>query len=833
MLLTWLAALAMCGTAWAVDPPVSAEPAPEALDFFEKEVRPLLASRCYECHGPGDKIKGGLRLTSRAAILAGGETGPAAEPGKPAASLLIEAVKYQGLEMPPKAKLPAEDINRLARWVELGLPWPAGDTADAPVRSADIDFTISDAQRNHWSFQSLRQVPPPAVQNAAWPAGNIDRFILAGLESRGLAPNGPASKPALLRRASFDLIGLPPTPAETEAFLADQSPQAFEKVIDRLLTSPHYGERWGRHWLDVVRYADTAGETADYPVPQGYKYRNYVIDSFNRDKPYDEFVREQIAGDLLAAEGPAEKYAERVTATGFVAISRRFGFDPENYQHLTIADTIDTVGRSVLGLSIGCARCHDHKYDPLSMRDYYALYGIFASTRYAFPGSEEKKTPRDFVPLLPPAQAKPLADAQQAELARLDAEMKRLDEEQKTINARVTELAAASKPAEGATAEPVPAERQAQLDAAKAQLAQCQQAQAAQKAARDALAARGPYEIAYAVVEGTPANARIQKRGEPTRLGDEAPRRFLEILGGDALPAENSGSGRRQLADWLTAPGNPLTPRVIANRLWHYHFGQGLVATTSDFGLRGRRPTHPELLDYLAGRLMAEGWSLKSLHKEIMLSRAYQMSSAPSDRGSEIDPGNESIWRFDSGRLDAESIRDAILAISGGLDTTVGGPHPFPPANTWGFTQHAPFKAVYDSRQRSVYLMTQRIQRHPFLALFDGADPNVSTSERSSTTTPTQALFMMNDPFVHEQSMLIAKRLLGERGDDAGRLQLLYELAYARAPREPESQAGVEFLARYASGLQTAGVPGDQQTALAWAALARVIVTSNEFLYLD
>ena len=287
------------------------------------------------------------------------------------------------------------------------------------------------------------------------------------------------------------------------------------------------------------------------------------------------------------------------------------------------------------------------------------------------------------------------------------------------------------------------------------------------------------------------------------------------------------------MADWLVGAGQPLAARVIANRLWHYHFGHGLVATTSDFGLRGRKPSNPELLEYLAGDLVSQGWSLKSLHKAILLSRTYQLSSEANERNVAIDPANESFWRFDRNRLDAEAIRDAILAISGGLDRSMGGPHPFPPKSGWGFTQHAPFKAVYDSRQRSVYLMTQRIQRHPFLALFDGADPNTSTSERSSTITPTQALFMMNDPFIHEQSALLARSSTSERSDDAGRLQLLYELAYARQPRADEVQAGADFLGRYTAGMQAAGVPADRQTAEAWAALARVVLTSNEFVYLD
>ncbi|HWC90784.1 MAG TPA: DUF1553 domain-containing protein, partial [Pirellulales bacterium] len=353
------------------------------------------------------------------------------------------------------------------------------------------------------------------------------------------------------------------------------------------------------------------------------------------------------------------------------------------------------------------------------------------------------------------------------------------------------------------------------------------------KAQQAAVAAKVPYDVAYAVVDGTAANARVQKRGEPTRLGDEVPRHFPEILGGQTLPANSTGSGRRELADWLTAPSNPLTARVIVNRLWHYHFGHGLVATTSDFGLRGRKPSNADLLDYLAGKLMAEGWSLKALHKEIVLSRAYQMSSAANPRGGEIDPANDLVWRFDRQRLDAESIRDAMLAISGALDRSVGGAHPFPAPGSVGFTQHTPFKAVYDSRLRSVYLMTQRLQRHPFLALFDGADPNTSTPERTSTITPTQALFMMNDSFVHEQSDLTAARLLAATPDDSRRLELLYQLAFARAPDAREAQQAAEFVARYAAGLQTAGVPADQQQRGSWAALCRVIVTSNEFFYLD
>ncbi len=378
----------------------AAQPTAEETAFFEKQVRPLLAASCYQCHGP-KKQESGLRLDSRATMVHGGDRGPAIVPGAPDKSLVIEAVQQQGeLKMPPKSKLKESDVAILSTWIKEGAPWPGG-AAVISTRSGGP----SPQERKFWSFQPVVAPALPKVRNTAWLKSPVDAFILAKQEAVGIAPVKPADKRTLIRRATFDLIGLPPTPDEVAEFLADHSPDAFAKVVDRLLASPAYGERWGRHWLDVVRYADTAGETADYPVPEAYKYRNYVINSFNADKPYDEFLREQIAGDILAAAGPPQRYAERVTATGFIAISRRFGFDPENYQHLTIQDTIDTLGQSMLGLTIGCARCHDHKFDPISSRDYYALYGIFSSTVYSCTGSEETKRPHEMVPAVPPAEA--------------------------------------------------------------------------------------------------------------------------------------------------------------------------------------------------------------------------------------------------------------------------------------------------------------------------------------------------------------------------------------------------------------------------------------------
>jgi Protein of unknown function (DUF1553)/Protein of unknown function (DUF1549)/Planctomycete cytochrome C len=714
----------------------AAEPAPNGDDFFEKEVRPLLVERCLQCHGD-NKTKGDLKLTSREALLKGGDRGSAVAPGKPDASLIVQAVRFKDKpKMPPTGKLDEREIQVLTRWVEMGAPWPKTAVLAAPVG----EFRITDEQRKFWSFQPVKAAEPPSVKDAAWNGSPIDRFLQAKREALGLIPVGMADKRVLIRRVTFDLTGLPSTPEEIDAFLADDSPRAFEKVVDRLLASPAYGERWGRHWLDVAHYADTAGETADFPVPQAYRYRNYVIDSFNADKPYDQFVREQIAGDVLA--GPPDKAGERLIATGFLAGARRFGFDPQNYHHLTIEDTIDTTGKAILGLTVACARCHDHKFDPISQGDYYAFYGIFDSTKYPFPGSEEHKAPSDF-PKLPDGQA------------------------------------------------------------------------------------------VYAVGEGTPHNSHIHKRGDPKTLGPEAPRRFLQILGGQIVPADGKGSGRLQLAEWLSSPKNPLTARVMVNRIWQHHFGEGLVRTPNNFGKQGRAPTHPELLDYLADRFVAGGWSVKVMHKMILLSRTYQLSSTEDAGDRALDPGDENLWRFDRRRLDAEAIRDSLLVVSGALDRTISGPHPFPPANTWNFTQHAPFQAVYETNHRSIYLMTQRQCRQPFLALFDGADANASTAERSTTTVPTQALYFLNDPFVHDQADKFAARILAATADDGARIDLAHRIAYGRPATMGEMHTAEAFLRKYVQGLKEAGVPAEKQAAAAWASYARVLFAANEFIYVD
>ena len=583
----------------------------------------------------------------------------------------------------------------------------------------------------HWAFAPLRVVQPPKDANAANP---IDCFLNAKIRDRQLTPAPPADKRTLIRRATFDLIGLPPTPEEIDAFLNDKSPDAFAKLIDRLLASPHYGERWGRHWLDLARYADTAGETADFPVPHAWRYRNWVIDAFNRDLPYDEFIREQLAGDILAhRQGVSEAcFAELHAATGFISVARRFGYDILKDHYLTIEDTIDTLGKSMLGLTLACARCHDHKYDPISRFDYYALYGVFESTHYPHPGCEKNKTVSGLM-MAPMRSAKGESWWRRA----LDV---------------------------------VPI---------------------------------------YAVSEGQPHDAQLQKRGDPEDRGEVVPRHFPTIFGGQPV-SKNGGSGRLELAEWILGQAKHLAARVMVNRIWQHHFGTGLVSTPNDFGTRGSPPSNPELLDWLAAKFIDSGWSIKAMHRLIMNSQAYQRASRP---------GHDNwLASFSRRRLSAEEIRDSILTTSGELDRTPGKSHPFPPEKSWGFTQHAPFSAVYDHNKRSIYLMVQRIKRHPFLALFDGPDANASTPDRIPTTVPTQALFFMNDPFVHAKSASFARRLESLPNDEA-RLDRAYRLCYGRGPTEAEREITKRFL--------------KDSSRDSWASWIRVMFAANEFIYVD
>jgi len=779
----------------------AAEPSSEQLEFFEKIIRPLLTEHCYECHSTKAKeLKGGLLLDSKAGWEKGGESGPVIVPGDPGKSRLIRAVKPLDAQTPPEYhKLTDRQITDLERWVTIGAPDPRTQPLVAVAEAKPtIDFN---AARKFWSYQPVTDPPVPRVKHSRWVKTPVDHFILAKLEANRLTPNPDADKRALIRRATYDLTGLPPTPAEIAAFLADKSSRAFEKVLDRLLASPAYGERWGRHWLDLVRYADTSGCNADVPIPDAYRYRNYVIDSFNHDKPYDEFLREQIAGDLLPSASE-EQRRERIIATGYLAISRRFSSLNEE-THLTFDDTIDNVGKTVLGLTLSCARCHDHKYDPVPIEDYYALYGIFSSTRYAFPGTEIPRHSRNLIPLVP-------ADRYEKEIRVYEEKMTAIDKLMDEHYARKVSLDTGK-------------ERNA-FDAAHKKT----------NDERDALIKAGPtYDRAYAVAEGMPANARVQIKGNPLKLGAEVPRGFLQILGGQQVPASESGSGRRQLADWLADPKNPLTARVMVNRIWLYHFGQGLVRTPNDFGVRGQAPSHPELLDYLASRFIAGGWTIKAMHKQLMLSHAYQMSTADNPAAALKDPDNRWLWKFNRRRLDAEEIRDAMLAVSGTLDRTPGSAHPFKPEWEWRYTQHKPFVDDFESNRRSVYLLQQRIRPQPILGVFDGTDANAATGQRPLSTTAIQALFMMNDLLAHHQAERFADRLLATPGTTSSRIDLAHQLAFARHATKDELRDGAAYLAGVREKFASAKVPEEKLERAAWASYCRVLYSANEFIYLD
>jgi len=780
------------------------EPTAEQLAFFESRIRPLLATHCYECHSQAAKELGGnLLLDSRPGILKGGDTKPPIVPGDPDASLLIKAVRKKDaeLQMPPDSKLSDTEVADLERWVKMRAPDPrTTDTIAAIKAKSAINW---DKASDFWSLRPLSAPSIPPVNDGSWPSNDIDRFVLARLEAAGIKPAADANKPALLRRVTFDLIGLPPSPGEIAAFEADKSPEAFTRVVERLLDSPQYGERWGRHWLDVVRYADTAGDNSDFPIPQMYRYRNWVIAAFNRDLPYDQFVREQLAGDLLGGDTP-EQAQERLVATGYIANARRFGSRVTDYpQHLTIEDTIDNLGRTFLGTTINCARCHNHKFDPITTEDYYGLYGIFHSTRYPWPGIELEQKQRDLVPLVPTDEAQRL----------LEQRKRRQDE----LEGKVRELEKQRNAAQG--------ESRKSLEK--------QVADAKQEAARLASETL-PFEQAYAVAEGAKReDVAVQQKGDPAKPGPMVPRHFLTVLGGAALPATDQSSGRLQLASWIVDPSNPLAARVMANRIWLYHFGQGLSTTPNDFGRQGKPPTHPELLDHLATQFIKSGWSIKALHRQILLSHTYRLASSRDEAATAQDPANELLSGHPRRRLDAEALRDTLLLLGDHLDPSPGGPHPFPPQTEWKFTQHNPFKAVYDTNRRSVYLMTQRIQRHPYLAIFDGPDPAASTPQRQASTTPLQALYLLNDAFVHEQAGGLAKRLLAERDTDPARVELAYLLVLGRKPAGDEASSALEFLRGVRAKLGSASIPPDQLDQQSWQALARTMFRLNEFVYID
>ena len=748
-------------------------------DFFESKIRPVLATHCFECHGHKDK--GGLKLDSREAILQGGDSGPAIVLGKPQKSLLMTAVQHADpeLEMPPKKKLPPEAIADLSQWIRAGAVWPEGKALGFATGE------ITAEQRKHWAYQPLKGNPSrtPAGENF------IDAHVRGRLKEQGLQSVDLADRRTLIRRVTFNLTGLPPTPMEVEAFLKDQKPDAWYRVVERLLASPRYGERWGRHWLDLVRYADTAGDAGDYPIPEAYKYRNYVIDAFNKDKPYNQFVREQIAGDQLPADNEEQRW-EQTIATGYIAISRRIGVSPHKLRHITIEDTLNNLGKTFLGLTIGCARCHDHKFDPIPTADYYALYGIFDSSVYPHAGAEHSPHRHSFVYRMGKAKADEVLKPFRS---KLEPWNKKERDQFNLYQSFQREVVTGSITRQSVWAG---------LEGIRARRAE--------------VAKTFPNsDIAYAIVDGSASDVSIHKQGNPRDLGPKVRRGFLQILGGQQLPENTKGSGRLELANWLTSSAEPLLARVIVNRIWHYHFGRGLVSTPSDFGVRGTAPTHPELLDMLAQYFIKSGWSMKTMHRLILDSETYRMAASEHAGNLAKDPDNHFLWRANRRRLDAEELRDSLLTFSAQLDITPGGRHPFPHRLTYFYRQHEPFQEKYVSNKRSIYQMQQRIQKNPYLDMFDGPDGGLHLGDRKASVTTLQALYFMNSKFIHEQAEAITERLPEEH-----KVEYLYELVFNRRAEEKELEFAESYFAKYNSRQR-------------WVGYVRSMLSSNEFLFVD
>ena len=761
--------------------------------FFESKIRPILVKRCYSCHGPA-KQESGLRLDSRSALLAGGDSGVVIIQGKPEESLLIKAISPldDSLKMPPKQPLSKEQIQLLTQWVSKGAPWPKPHVA----KSADI---------SHWAFQPISKPQLPELTGTN--THPIDLFIDAKLQQFSIASLPPTSPVDLIRRATVDLTGLPPKWSDIETFTSDPSEEAYTALIERLLDSPRYGERWGRHWLDLARYSDTQGGSVDCPIPSAYLYRDYVIDAFNKDKPYNQFIVEQIAGDLLAATHPSENSNEQIIATGFIALSLRNGIFKHYHPELIIEDTIDTIGRAILGVTIRCARCHDHKTDPFPTEDYYRLYGIIESSHYPFSGSElPQYSAGESVPLSTKAQweAIPVESRDRITALRnqMDADRASSDLQQ--------ELADKLERIDGDSARYLELRSRGGFDSALRTSLDDQDIRIREVYSKLDMGVRNTWnelrqlevsagiQRAYAMREGKVSDALIQISGDPFDTSKRVKRGAPSVLSPEhELKIPDGQSGRLQLAEWITSDANPLTARVAVNYIWKYHFGKGLVATADNFGVSGSSPTHPELLDWLAQEFISSGWSVKHMHRLIMSSAAYQRSSVLNKTQQQQDPENTWLGRFTRYQLDAEAIRDGMLSISGELNLSRPGEHPFPAESSWQFSQHGPFRAVYDSRHRTVFLMTQRIQQHPFLALFDGADTSRTTANRAQSTHALQALYLRNSDFVHQQAQAFADTLLEMDCTDTERLRLAIRTAWSREPAQEELDTAATYIEQY------------------------------------
>ncbi|MBX3420759.1 MAG: PSD1 domain-containing protein [Pirellulaceae bacterium] len=792
-----------------------AQPAPQADEWFETHIRPLLAQRCLECHSQADnQTEGGLALDTAEGWQRGGGRGPAIIPHQPAASLFLIAVEYGDpeLQMPPDGKLSQAEVDLLTQWIKHG----AHDPRQGSPRIAGMTRDEADGW---WSLQPLPLADQllsslPKSNNRTSNANSIDLFVEAALENAGLGAVGQADPRSLIRRVTYDLTGLPPTPEEVDAFVADHSPPAYAQLIDRLLASPRYGQRWARHWLDVMRYADYLNlQTGDHrqgsvvEYYEAWKYRDWVVAALNADLPYNKFIHAQVAGDTYPRQTDGTPDHDALIATTWMALGPWDNGDADKHKIVSdiVDDQINTVGQSLLGMTIACARCHDHKFDPITIEDYYGLAGIFYSSCVLHSlGAKGAHTEALRIPIAPPE----LVERRQAQLAAIAAMEKRLKQ---------LEAAPNSKTTTDVTFDATQANESAQAQ----QPADQQRLTVELEQARAELLPEPP--MALAVREGgTPGglfpgiqDVPVHRRGKYYELAAETvPRGLPRFLAAGRSAAIQSGSGRAELADWLVALDNPLTARVVANRVWQWHFGRGLVATPNNFGKLGQPPTHPELLDYLAVRLIQSGWSLKSLHRDIMLSAAYQratlddttVSTDVGQRMLELDADNRLLARFSSRRLEAEEIRDTLLLVSGQLDEALGGPA----------------ADSFFSPRRSLYVQSTRYHREYFGTLFDAADNEQPVEMRNASTGAPQSLFFLNHPFLTQASHRLATRLYETTSDRSQRIEQLFRIVLGRSPTSVEREMAGDWLTEDVS-----------QQDVRLVELCNIVLCTNELIYVD
>lgn len=781
-------------------------------DVFRTAVAPVLQTHCISCHGP-EMQEGGLRLDSLDAINKGGKSGAVIEPGKSAESLLITAINRTDelLQMPPDEKLPADAIKSLTDWVQAGAIHPDGKVLG---KAKFPPFDVEEA-RKFWAFQPVQSPAVLSVKHAELVASPIDAFVVAKLEAEGLSPNAIADKRTLVRRAAFDLTGLPLSSQDVDAFLADESPDAYAKLIDRLLESQQYGEHWGRHWLDVVRYADSNGLDENIAHGNAWRFRNYVIRSLNADKPYDQFIREQIAGDLLVDATTDESTRnDRLIATGFLSMGPKVlaEGDETKLQMDILDEQLDTLGRATMGLTIGCARCHNHKFDPIAQADYYAMAGIFQSTRTMESLKRIAKWNENSI-------------ATAADKLAVDDHQKKIDGKKAEIADRLLNFQTEAAASAGDVKPDQIKEEQLSEDAKKVLASLREELKQLESSIPELPTAMG-------VTEGEIKNARVLPRGNHLTPADEVGRGIPVVLASTAFEAPADRSGRLEFAHWLTSPSHPLTARVMVNRVWRWHFGRGLVATADNFGKLGERPSHPELLDWLASEFVRNGWSLKWLHRQILMSRTWQLDAGSNPDAERIDPDNILLWRWTMKRLPAESVRDSVLAVSGQLDRSEGTSMLHVKNREFLFDHTSKDGTSYDSKRRSVYLPVIRNNLYDAMSLFDCTDATVPNGDRASSTVASQALFLMNSDLVIQAAEHLAGELVAESPDDpANRIRSMFQRTISRPATDLEVESFLTVIDQLTSELAASNIPDPDRARLALAGVCQTLLMSNEFLY--